>query len=132
MGFLLSLGICWIKEDTEDKWFDAKRNRRCYRSKSAWSYSMDKIKKYKSSDIVSKTNSILDIAYRNIAAELVSRSYLEKAQSIGFISTSNTRDKSVNIAEYSGIFAKLNKSVVLVDTDFSNPSKLLKHLKLYV
>ncbi|MCK7461223.1 MAG: hypothetical protein MZU84_03730 [Sphingobacterium sp.] len=130
MGLIGALSIVWIKEDIEDKWINTEEMAEVTNQKILGVIPWVNSSKLFFNDFIQPPNSILGIAYNNIATNLNSRSYVEEAQSLAFISTVHTRDKSSVIPNLAAALARSEKTVTLIDTDFTSPSKLLNVLNI--
>jgi len=119
LGFLGAYAYLWIKDEFEDKWFDTAEIEDLTGKKIIgvipW------IKFFGSEAIANKnkTDSILDLSFKNIANSIIRRSYAEEARALSFLSTSDKRRKSSFIPVIAHKIARTGTSIVLIDTDFS-------------
>ena len=127
-GFLGATGIAWVKEDIENKWRNSKEIEDITGQKVLGVLPWVKSKTASSIRFLYKPSSIMGIAFSNIASNISSKSYIDEAQVISFISTNISRENSSIVPNVSFALARLDKSVILVNTDFSSPSKLLKNI----
>jgi len=130
VGFMASLGIAWVKEDIEDKWNSSEEIEFVTGKSILGVIPWIKEEEFKSSGVIHSPNTIMGIAFGNVASNIIRKSYLEDAQVISFISTVSSRSQSLLSLNLCSTFARLNRSVILIDTDFTNPAKLLKKLNL--
>jgi|GEM_PF-1520877 len=127
-GFLGSMGIAWVKEDIEDKWSNSREIEDITGQKVLGILPWIKSLNIVPANFLHSPDSIMGISFSNIVSNIASKSYVDEAQAISFISTTSTRENSFIVPNISIALARSYRSVVLVDTDFRNPSKLLKSL----
>lgn len=124
LGILSGLGIAWIIDELEDNWSSTNEIEMLTGKKVLgtipWLVESPDFK-----EVINEPNSILSVSYKNIINNLTLNSYKQKAQSLVFLSTVNNRGSSF-IAQNTFIsLAKAGKSVILIDTDFMKPRKLV-------
>ena len=126
LGFFISLGIAWVKEDIEDKWRDSQEIEDITGQKVLGVLPWVSSKSTIDLSFFNKEDSIMGIAFGNIASNIVSKSYTDDAQIISFISTTTNRGNSSIVPNIAYSLAKSDRSVILVDTNFTGSSILLK------
>lgn len=133
MGFLAAFSIALIKEEIEDRWLNAREIEDVTNLKVLgilpWLKSATSIPK---DLIIRDPNSIMGVAYGVIAANISSKSYSQDAQCISFISTVASRGKSLILPNIAATLARFDKSVVIVDTDFTDPVRLLRDIDINI
>ncbi len=133
LSTLGSLAIAWIRYDMEDKWADASEIEAVTGHKvlgvMPW---LKKDEANADTGYFQSSKSLLGIAYGNIVNGLVARSYLDNVRTISFMSTTFSRKDSPIIHNVAATLSRLGKSVIIVDTDFENPAKLLTAMGLNV
>ena len=109
LGVLLGLAIAYIKQALEDKWVD-----------------MAEIETYTGQNVLGSipwvknlddetTENIMDAAYTNLAAKILTKMHLNKSSVITFISTNKSQPKSTITETLTRKFSEMNKSVLLMD-----------------
>jgi uncharacterized protein involved in exopolysaccharide biosynthesis/Mrp family chromosome partitioning ATPase len=130
LGFLLSLGVVWVKQDIEDKWLDSGEIELVTGKRVLgvipW---LTDYEKHRTS-LINEPDSLIGISYTNIASNIISKSYLEEVQSLCFISTNQTKGKSSILANICNVIAKSGRNLVLIDTDYTNSSKLIREFNI--
>ena len=110
MGSLLGLGIAYVKQGIEDKWVDSDE------IKSVTGQNILGILPWIKDFYDDRTKEIMDIAYTNIASDVISKAYLKETFIISFISTGKSKNKSIITDMISSKVVKMDKaSVLLID-----------------
>lgn len=115
-GTLLGYSAAHVKEEIEDKWSNPDEIEKTTGKKVIGIIPWIKSKELIENEFIFSSDNLMGMAYSNITRKLISSSYQEEAQSISFISTVYSRNKSSVIPNIAANIAKLHKSVVLVDT----------------
>lgn len=126
LGLVAGLGIALLKEDIEDKWIDSEEIETVTGKKVLGVIPWLKPADFATGD-KTQNSSIMDISHRHITSNIISRSDREQAQVLSAISTIPKRTKSSILPNIAATLAKLNRSVIVIDTDFASPSKILKY-----
>ncbi len=132
LGFFGAICFIWIKEDLNDRWVDSNEIEEVSGHKILGVIPWVQNNEDFSQAFIKKAESVQGIAFGNIAMNIVSKSYSNNAQSVMFISTNYNRGKSSIIPNITSALAKSNRSVVLIDTDFTNPARLLQDLETQI
>ncbi|MDD3149735.1 MAG: hypothetical protein PHV68_02780 [Candidatus Gastranaerophilales bacterium] len=132
LGFMAALGIIWIKDDIEDKWTDSGEIENVTGKSALGAIPWLKNSNFEFNSFIQNSNSIMGLAYGNIAFNIIRKSNAENVKIISFISTTDSRNESSITSNMALTFAGLNKKVILVDTDFTQPAKLFNSLNLPV
>jgi uncharacterized protein involved in exopolysaccharide biosynthesis/Mrp family chromosome partitioning ATPase len=131
---LAGLALAWIKYDIADVWLDASEIEGLTKQKVLgalpWLKTEDGIVGGEKQNYFEDPHSIQGIAYANITNSLIGRSYAENAQIISFISTAMSRKDSPITSNLVATLARLDKTVILIDTNFENPASLPNALHL--
>lgn len=123
LGFLGSLALAWIKEEIEDKWVDSKEIEVITEKKVLGVIPWVKCQQDLPKDFVMENDSIMGVSYGNIVSSIISESYLKEVQAISFLSTIQSRGKSLILPNIALTLARMNRSVIIVDIDFIRPNK---------
>ncbi|EKE03191.1 MAG: capsular exopolysaccharide family [uncultured bacterium] len=127
-GLMGAFGLAWIKEEIEDKWVDSQEIESVTGQRVIGIIPWIKSRYEALEHLIQQSYSPLGVAYRDITNNIISKSYLDDAQVLSFVSTVPSRSQSSIIANISATMSKLDKSVVVIDTDFTQSQKLLKRL----
>lgn len=130
LGILGGLTCAWIKEEIEDKWVDSKEIEIITEKKVLGVIPWVKCQTDLPKDFVTEHDSIMGVAYGNVVSSIITESYLKEVQSISFLSTVQSRGKSLIIPNIALTLAKMNRSVIVVDIDFIRPKKLFVDFNL--
>jgi hypothetical protein len=125
-GLFTSLGIILIKEVIENKWNNAEEIELITNKKVLGIIPWIKTPNFVQGNIIKDNGSVMNIAYGNIAANIVSATYPDKSKVLSFISSAFERSKSTIIPNITINLARLGRSVVLFSSDFENPHNHLK------
>lgn len=135
ISFLVAFAIAIIKEDFENRWLDTSEIEEVTGVKVLgtipWLKNTEIIEKDKKY-FIQKSDSILGISYGEIATNIVRSSYLHEAQAITFVSTVTSRGKSFIIPNVTATLARLNKSVILIVTDYEESQKLINNFGIKI
>jgi uncharacterized protein involved in exopolysaccharide biosynthesis/Mrp family chromosome partitioning ATPase len=123
LGFLGSLAFAWIKEEIEDKWVDSKEIEIITEKKVLGVIPWVKCQQDLPKDFIMENDSIMGVSYGNIVSSIISESYLKEVQAISFLSTIQSRGKSLMLPNIALTLARMNRSVIIVDIDFIRPNK---------
>jgi uncharacterized protein involved in exopolysaccharide biosynthesis/Mrp family chromosome partitioning ATPase len=120
LGVLSGTAIAWIKHDIDDRWMDAdeitlQTGKRVF-GMIPWT-------KVPSASLAPLPESV-EPAYETIVQNLVRTSFLEEAQVIAFLSSAVNRVSSPIICHIARTLAVLGRSVIIVNTNFSEESPL--------
>lgn len=120
----ISVGIIWVKDGLEDKWHSSEEieeetNQRVL-GVIPWVESSDP-------EALSLENPVMKASYNNIANRIISQVDRNDQQAVSFVMTQPTRVQSKIVPNVAQTLIAAGKTVVLVDTDFENPSSLLKY-----
>lgn len=132
-GFMLVLGLLWIKEEIQDKWESSDEIEQITGIDVLGAIPWDV-----NNDVFSEialncwAGQLLDTAYKKIAGKLISKAYNSNSQSIAFISTADSRKRPTIVTRLAIAMAKLDKKVIVIDTNFTDPQKLIKEFNLDV
>lgn len=129
-GLFIGVGMAWIKEDMDDKWCNSAEIEEITGQNILGVLPWIKEKTGIPINFLHRSNSIMGVAVNNIASNIASKSFINKIRVISFISTTSSRRNSSVVPEISISLARSDRPVVLIDTDFSHPSKLLKNIKI--
>lgn len=124
LGFLGALAFAWIKEEIEDKWVDSKEIEIITEKKVLGVIPWVKCQQDLPKDFIMENDSIMGVSYGNIVSSIISESYLKEVQAISFLSTVQSRGKSLILPNIALTLARMNRSVIIVDIDFIRPNKL--------
>lgn len=125
------LAAAWIKYDMEDKWLEPGEIEAVTGHKILGSMPWVKPEDYKvTATYFEGPKSIQGIAYGNMANALIARSYLTDSRIISFMATTISRKDSPITHNIAAMLSRLNKTVLLVDTDLEKPGKLLSALNV--
>ncbi|OGI21869.1 MAG: hypothetical protein A2287_07215 [Candidatus Melainabacteria bacterium RIFOXYA12_FULL_32_12] len=127
-GLMGAFGLAWIKEEIEDKWINSQEIEDITGKRVLGIIPWIKSRYEVMENLIQHSYSPLGVAYRAITSNIVSKSYLDEAQVLSFVSTISSRSKSSIIANISATLSKLDKSLVVIDTDPTQSQKLLKTL----
>jgi uncharacterized protein involved in exopolysaccharide biosynthesis len=131
--FLLSIATASIKEELENKWTNSREIEEVTGKKVLgtipWIKSQELFEK-DADQFIQKSDSILGVSYGEIVSNMVRSSYLKDTQAISFVSTVTSRHMSSIIPNITATLARLNKSVILISTDFEQSDKLLKNFNI--
>ncbi len=129
-GFLAAFGIAWVKEGIEDKWVTAQEIEDVTGKNVLGVIPWVNSPELHSSEFIKPSNSIMGVAFRDIASQLSTKAYLKGIQTLAFISSVPGRNKPSIIPNIVNILSVTNKSVIIIDTDFSRPGKLLESIEI--
>ena len=133
VALLFSFAIAVIKEDMENKWTNSEEIEEVTGLKVLgilpWLKNPEIIAK-DAKQFIQKSDSIMGISYGEIATNLIRRSYLKDAQAISFVSTVVFRGKSSMLPNITATLTRLNKSVILIVTDYEESQKLLHNFNI--
>lgn len=130
LGLLGALGFVYIKEDIEDKWRDSQEIEDITGKKVLGTLPWVKSKE-DSKGFIFESDTIMGMAYGNIANSIIGKSYLEEASVLSFAATAGARAKSSIIPNIAYNISKFNRSVLLIDTNFNHPLSLLEGLGIH-
>lgn len=125
LGILGSLGLAWVLEEIEDNWKDPAEIEAVTGQKILGTIPWVN-ESYDFKNVIESPNSIFSIAYKNIANSLTLNSYKQNVQALSFVSTVNARGNSFITQNIFISLIKAGKSAILIDTDFTNPRKLIR------
>ncbi|MEW5818904.1 MAG: hypothetical protein AB1782_01820 [Cyanobacteriota bacterium] len=135
MVLLLSFAVAIVKEDIENKWTDSSEVEEITGVKVLgvipWLRDLNIIKK-DSRHFIQKSDSIMGISYGEAVSNIVRSSYLHEAQAISFVSTHASRGKSIIIPNITATLARLNKSVILIVTDYDESQEIIKNFGITI
>lgn len=135
LSLFCAFAISLIKEDIENKWIDSAEIEETTGKKVLGILPWIKATQFVDKDrslFIHDPESIMGVAYRDIVSNIIRRSYLEEAQAISFISTAVSRGKSVIIPNIAASLVRLNKSIMLIYTDYNKTEELVNTLKLHI
>ncbi len=122
-GVILAASIAYIKQELQNKWLNSKEIEDSTGKKVIGVIPWVK-GHYSGQEVTLDNDSLLGLSYTNITRNLITLSYKEQIHSVSFVSTVDRRNNSTIIPNIAANMAKLNRSVVLVDTDFSIDNKM--------
>ncbi len=122
-GIILGASIAYIKQELQNKWMNSQEIEDSTGKKVIGIIPWVK-GDYANQEIALDNDSLLGLSYTNITRKLISLSYKDQIQSVSFVSTVDRRNNSTIIPNIAANMAKLNRSVVLVDTDLSLANKM--------
>ena len=125
-GFIGALGVAWVKEDIEDRWGSVSEIEEITGKKvlGVIPWVKQKIDGIEVSDRHSVD--VMNVAYKNLVNNIISESYIKECQIISFSSTFIARERSCIVPNIASVFSRLGKSLIVIDTNFANPEKLLE------
>ncbi len=122
-GILLGASVAYIKQELQNKWMNSQEIEDSTGKKVVGIIPWVK-GYYPSQELTLDNDSLLGLSYTNITRKLISLSYKDQVQAVSFVSTVDRRNNSTIIPNIAANMAKLNRSVILVDTDFSLANKM--------
>ncbi len=127
-GLLAGIAIAWVKEDFDDKWSDSREIEEITGEKVLGVLPWFKERANIPVNFLHRSDSIMGVAVNNIVSNIASKSYIDESQVISFISTKSSRRDSSVVPSICISLARADRPVVLIDTDFNHPAKLLKNI----
>ncbi len=128
LGTLAGFAAAYGKEMVQDTWLDTDEIESVTGQKVLGVIPWMKDARAARESLIKDIHSPTGVAYFQLAKNLAARSYHEEAQVIAFVSTMPVMMNSVILTRLSSTLARSNRSILLIDTDFNQPRKLLDEL----